>query len=654
MLERGQVVVIEAGGSLELGGVLGVGGKRIKLRLRSGKAARVPRERLLHSLERFLEPDASFFKRVESWRSKLPTLVDEETFDELWVGLDVSRTHSLEELARALTGTATDAALLTIFSLLNARSDEFRVLKGAISRHDDETLQRIRERRRLEAEALEQDSAFVIWFDALPKVIEGGAAPTPEHGLEGVLEGLCTFALEGSARASRRSRRLCTRLDLSDPDAALRALCERGLLDRDVNELPSRSGLPVGFATAILESARHLAERLTPWPSEPPRRSFVGHRTLTIDEPTTLDLDDAISIWSSAAGWSVAVHIADVASVIGHDGALDHAARGRGTSVYYRDIVAAMLPESLSEGALSLIAGRRRPTVSLLAEFDEGFELLGAPRFFAGLVEVTERLSYHESRGPAWHDDAELRALEGVANALQQRRRAAGASVLSRHELKVSVQQGRVEVSRVAADSPGHLAVSELMIFYNTWLAQRLSEAGFGAFFKIQGRRLDAQGRYPSAQTSIEPGPHRGLGVECYVQATAPIRRYSDLIAQRQLTALLRGEGRVYDEQQLRELKSAQESLQSRARRAEESRLRYWLYRYLEQNPGPHAATVTRVRGDGLGFQFEALQMGGRIEGRSSGPTVAMGDRIHVVARGVEPRRRAALFALAQDCGPQG
>jgi exoribonuclease-2 len=39
----------------------------------------------------------------------------------------------------------------------------------------------------------------------------------------------------------------------------------------------------------------------------------------------------------------------------------------------------------------------------------------------------------------------------------------------------------------------------------------------------------------------VRPAPHFSLGLEAYVQATSPIRRYGDLLVQRQLAALLEG-----------------------------------------------------------------------------------------------------------------
>jgi exoribonuclease-2 len=42
--------------------------------------------------------------------------------------------------------------------------------------------------------------------------------------------------------------------------------------------------------------------------------------------------------------------------------------------------------------------------------------------------------------------------------------------------------------------------------------------------------------------TQASPAPHFSLGLEAYVQATSPIRRYGDLLVQRQLAALVTGQ----------------------------------------------------------------------------------------------------------------
>ena len=53
--------------------------------------------------------------------------------------------------------------------------------------------------------------------------------------------------------------------------------------------------------------------------------------------------------------------------------------------------------------------------------------------------------------------------------------------------------------------------------------------------------RLKLRRSMPPTVVVTQPGPQRTMGLEAYVQGTSPIRRLGDLIAQRQLLALLDG-----------------------------------------------------------------------------------------------------------------
>ena len=45
-----------------------------------------------------------------------------------------------------------------------------------------------------------------------------------------------------------------------------------------------------------------------------------------------------------------------------------------------------------------------------------------------------------------------------------------------------------------------------------------------------------------ASQPSSQPGRHAGLGLDQYVQATSPLRRYLDLVVHQQLRAFLAGD----------------------------------------------------------------------------------------------------------------
>ena len=92
---------------------------------------------------------------------------------------------------------------------------------------------------------------------------------------------------------------------------------------------------------------------------------------VTIDGETARDFDDAVYVERRAdGGWSLQVHIADVAHYVRTGTALDQEARLRGTSVYFPDRAVPMLPEALSNGMCSLKPREERLVMSALMEFD--------------------------------------------------------------------------------------------------------------------------------------------------------------------------------------------------------------------------------------------------------------------------------------------
>ncbi|WP_405407038.1 RNB domain-containing ribonuclease [Streptomyces sp. NBC_01104] len=84
---------------------------------------------------------------------------------------------------------------------------------------------------------------------------------------------------------------------------------------------------------------------------------------LTIDPPTSTDLDQAMHLERRPHGYRVHYAIADVAAFVRPGGALDTEAHRRVTTLYFPDGKVPLHPESLSEGAASLLPGETRPAV---------------------------------------------------------------------------------------------------------------------------------------------------------------------------------------------------------------------------------------------------------------------------------------------------
>jgi exoribonuclease-2 len=84
---------------------------------------------------------------------------------------------------------------------------------------------------------------------------------------------------------------------------------------------------------------------------------------------------------------------------------------------------------------------------------------------------------------------------------------------------------------------------------------------------------------------STKPDMHSGLGLDAYITATSPIRKYFDLITQRQLRAAI-GIEKPYTEQDVSQIIQKLENPMSCVARLQFRRNRYWLLKYLEGHIG--------------------------------------------------------------------
>jgi len=92
---------------------------------------------------------------------------------------------------------------------------------------------------------------------------------------------------------------------------------------------------------------------------------------VTIDPPTSMDLDQAMCLLRRAGGgYRVRYAIADVAAFVRAGGAMDTEAWRRGQTVYLPDGKVPLHPAVLSEGAASLLPDRVRPAVVWTIDLD--------------------------------------------------------------------------------------------------------------------------------------------------------------------------------------------------------------------------------------------------------------------------------------------
>ncbi len=391
----------------------------------------------------------------------------------------------------------------------------------------------------------------------------------------------------------------------------------------------------------------------------------------TIDGDTSKDFDDAVSLTPSADGTvTLGVHIADVGHYVKQGSELDREAFERGTSVYFADQVAPMLPTELSNGICSLNPGVDRLTLSCLMQIDEAGEVLHY-EITPAVIRSKERMTYHTCNlllsgqaDPALeqryaHILPTLRALDALDQTLKTVRRRRGALDLTTTERAILCDaEGRpIEVVQKGAGRSEGI-IESMMLLANETVARHLSANGLPGIYRIHEppseEKLTAlkstlfplgftlkgadHGSFQTllkkskgtpkqdlvnllvlrammkASYSPENQGHFGLAAEYYCHFTSPIRRYPDLVVNRILHAALAKKGPAAMKRLSNFAKTA--AIQSSEREiaamtAEREIEKLYLAEYMEAHVGEkYLGTVSGVTNFGL---FLALPNG--VEG---------------------------------------
>ena len=470
----------------------------------------------------------------------------------------------------------------------------FRLKEGRFLPNSVKKINSIIEQREEEAlreEKLTQGSA---WLKATlqGRGIENSASK------EYVIELLTQLALYGNDAPDFKSgKELLSRADISHFGEARDLLVALGVWDEDENLDLHKSGIEISFDQKHLDEAARLAMEGV----EDKGREDLRHlHLLTIDGPVTRDFDDAISFEIEDDTIHLGVHIADVASVILPDSVLDKGSAQRALSIYMPRRQIAMIPQILSEDSLSLKEGCDRKAVSLLTRFEKTGRLVDF-RFVPSVVRVRQNLTYdrvNEKLG----SERIFQEMHKMSRLLRENRNKEGALGLSLPELQIkSNEDSPLTLELVPQDTPSRIIVAEFMILYN-WLAARFCrDEKIPALFRSQSEpserlSLDDNGylyyvfkqrrKLHPLVIDTSPKPHSGLGLEAYTQVTSPIRRYLDMVMQRQIGNVLMKKGPFYNEKDLDEIRISVESLIKESGRMKRNRIRYWVLRYLRQHLG--------------------------------------------------------------------
>jgi exoribonuclease-2 len=442
----------------------------------------------------------------------------------------------------------------------------------------------------------------------------------------------------------------------ADNICAFNLCVKAGIFKESENLAIHRYNIISSFKEEELKEAENLRSKNP----EGKREDFTNLFTFTIDDETTRDFDDALSLEVTSTGYNLYVHIADAANYIEIGSPLDKRASNLGMSVYMPSGTVSMFPKILSEEIMSLKKGEEKYCLTFLTKFDADLNII-SKQIFESVIKVCENLSFEEASKRLLENDEIFSALNKIANKLFNDRLKNNAIEFVNPDIKVLVEGDDIKIRRRSALNPSSVIVKELMILTGYQAASYCLVNNIPCIYITQDEpteRVNLETRIiddrvvlynivkkmKRSNLMVSPFKHYALGLECYTQCTSPIRRYHDLIIQRQLKASLRGQEPPYSREQIIEVSATSESYKKNLGAAQKEEKNYWILRYIENNKDKsyNAIVLAENRGDHKIYIEDFDIVNKAFSHKKFKPS----DKIQVKVKNVVPRASILSFKL--------
>ena len=532
---------------------------------------------------------------MRKWRRDLEEKKDSVDLETLWqCVVEEQETVSFEEILDLYSGkeqVSMEQRLLLFWAVDKNTVYLTRAEDGYLVRSQEE-VSKIFHALELREEREQRTQAAVNWARS---ILSGEAPSVVDESHNEFLKLIERYVidLDGYERA-KEAKGFLYEAGLKEVESAVEFLIKTGFWKKDDDPESKKIAFHFRHSQRTMEEAEAVFNV---------QDSFAGltDRTdleaFSVDSETTQDMDDALSLETHGDRITLGVHISNVAHVVSRGCFLDQGARERAETAYFPEGRVDMFPRELVSKKLSITAGDLRPALSIFATFKkEDFTLIDY-HFETTLIRVSKNLTYAEAT-EIFHRTQWGKSLVALANSLRNRRVEKGAFIVQLPELKIRVgDQDGISISKDYMDSPAHKVVSECMILMNRLSGDFFDKNKIPALFRSQAQEIDSEAKEldpadvlfpvkvikhlkPSFVT-FKPEAHKSLGVASYVQMTSPIRRYTDLLMQRQLISWLEEQKIYYSESELEDTNTRVSLATREIKNAQRSRHRYWLIRYL-------------------------------------------------------------------------
>lgn len=375
--------------------------KRLRLINQNGRELNLPLSRVVHCSKETHPTELSresVTKHLQDTTEKRGSLMDHINLEEIWelTSEDGSNTFSPVFLAELIFGSeATDNTVAAFLRCVFEDKLFFKYKEGRIQVNSAEKVEQLQIQQKKEAKRAEliQEGAKAVVRIMASDFSPGELNPVQVE-LLGIIRDFYLFGTDaGESDVARKILKSANLNKLHDP---FYLLVKAGIWSANENIPLLRNELPVNFSLAARQQAELILQRGQNELFDDPGRTDLTHLApITIDGPTTLDFDDALTVEEQDGNYLVGIHISDVAHYVRPGDPLFAEAMRRGTSIYFPEGQIPMLPRHLSQGICSLIQEETRAALSFMILLSPEAEILRV-RITPSIIRVKRRLTYEE------------------------------------------------------------------------------------------------------------------------------------------------------------------------------------------------------------------------------------------------------------------
>ncbi len=281
-------------------------------------------------------------------------------------------------------------------------------------------------------------------------------------------------------------------------------------------------------------------------------KDLTNLKTYIIDSEDPHEVDDAISIETEGDIKKLWIHISNPCSLFLFNSTIDLEARKNNNSLYLTNKYVPMLPKNIIEKA-NLKQNKISNTISASIVFNENGSINNY-EIVESIIKPKYQLTYEDANEIIELEPKEEIDIVEIKQLLLKSinyRKSNGAILFDNSSFKINLVEGNISLTKVDK-SIAHLIVSEAMILMGYVTSLYLYKNNLAGAFrsqKLNCKPYEILERFKNSEIkyiilkqylgrsyiSTKPNNHESLGLEMYLQSTSPLRRYLDLIAQRQV-----------------------------------------------------------------------------------------------------------------------